>query len=182
MGNVEQLLRLMNRLKLDSAKELDPILKSTRLVDDSRTISQQLIDQIICGSEKRYELYRELRAASERSDNSFQKTDSQHREAAEYFLKPWISLETVLMKLTRQNNPKARGTFNLNSIKRMKLLKKDSLEKLQNLRNFRNGLVHGIDNPSPASLIRMGDDVREILSGLTASQADSAKELADSRD
>ena len=64
----------------------------------------------------------------------------------------------------------------------MKLLKKDSLEKLQNLRNFRNGLVHGIDNPSPASLIRMGDDVREILSGLTASQADSAKELADSRD
>ena len=34
MGNVEQLLRLMNRLKLDSAKELDPILKSTRLVDD----------------------------------------------------------------------------------------------------------------------------------------------------
>lgn len=182
MGNVEQLLRLMNRLKLDSAKELDPILKSTRLVDDSRTISQQLIDQIICGSEKRYELYRELRAASERSDTSLQKTDSQRREAAEYFLRPWISLETVLMKLTRQNNPKARGTFNLNSIKRMKLLKKDSLEKLQNLRNFRNGLVHGIDNPSPASLIRMGDDVREILSGLTASQADSAKELADSRD
>lgn len=182
MGNVEQLLRLMNRLKLDSAKELDPILKSTRLVDDSRTISQQLIDQIICGSEKRYELYRELRAASERSDTALQKTDSQRREAAEYFLRPWISLETVLMKLTRQNNPKARGTFNLNSIKRMKLLKKDSLEKLQNLRNFRNGLVHGIDNPSPASLIRMGDDVREILSGLTASQADSAKELADSRD
>ena len=70
----------MNRLKLDSAKELDPILKSTRLVDDSRTISQQLIDQIICGSEKRYELYRELRAASERSDTSLQKTDSQRRK------------------------------------------------------------------------------------------------------
>lgn len=178
MGNVEQLLRLMNRLKLDSAKELDPILKSTRLVDDSRTISQQLIDQIICGSEKRYELYRELRAASERSANSFQKADSQRREAAEYFLRPWISLETVLMKLTRQNNPKACGTFNLNSIKRMKLLRKDSLEKLQNLRNFRNGLVHGIDNPAPAVLIRMGDDVREILSKLTASQTDGSREPA----
>ena len=178
MGNVEQLLRLMNRLKLDSAKELDPILKSTRLVDDSRTISQQLIDQIICGSEKRYELYRELRAASERSANSFQKADSQRREAAEYFLRPWISLETVLMKLTRQNNPKACGTFNLNSIKRMKLLRKDSLEKLQNLRNFRNGLVHGIDNPAPAVLIRMGDDVREILSELTASQTDGSREPA----
>ena len=82
------------------------------------------------------------------------------------------------MKLTRQNNPKACGTFNLNSIKRMKLLRKDSLEKLQNLRNFRNGLVHGIDNPAPAVLIRMGDDVREILSELTASQTDGSREPA----
>ena len=139
-------------------------------MDDSRTISQQLIDQIICGSEKRYELYRELRASSEKSDGASRKTDRGRLEAEEYFLKPWISLETVLMKLTRQSNPKARGTFNLNSLKRMKLLKKDSLEKLQNLRNFRNGLVHGIESPAPAVLIRMGDDVREILSELTAAQ------------
>ena len=174
MGNVEQLLRLMNRLHLDSARELDPILKSTRLVNDSRTISQQLIDQIICGSERRYELYRELRAASERSDGSVQKADTQRREATEYFLRPWISLETVLMKLTQQSNPKARGTFNLNGIKRMKLLHKDSLEKLQTLRNFRNGLIHGIEHPAPHLLIKMGDDVREILSELTAVQAEGS--------
>ena len=56
------------------------------------------------------------------------------------------------------------------------MMVKDSLEKLQNLRNFRNGLVHGIDNPAPAVLIRMGDDVREILSELTASQTDGSRE------
>ena len=171
MGNVEQLLRLMNRLKLDSARELDPILKATRLVDDRRTIAQQLTDQIICGNEKRYALYLELRAASEKGDASSQKPDKRRMEAVEYFLRPWISLEAVLMKLTSRNNPRARGTFNLNSIKRLKLLEKNSLEKLQTLRAFRNGLVHGIDNPSPASLIKMGEAVREILSELNEAQA-----------
>ena len=176
MGNVEQLLRLMSRLDLDNARELEPILRSTRLVDDRRTISQQLIDQIICGNEKRYGLYLELLAASERPDGPIRKADAQRREAAEYFLRPWISLEAVLMKLTRQNNPKARGTFNLNSIKRMKLLNRDSLEKLQTLRNFRNGLIHGIDDPPSSTLIKKGDDVRGILSGLAAAQAGKEKE------
>ena len=39
-------------------------LKSFSFREGASTISQQLIDQIICGSEKRYELYRELRASS----------------------------------------------------------------------------------------------------------------------
>lgn len=51
MGNVELLLRLMGRLKIANAKELEPILKSTKLVNDKRTISEQLSDQIICGNE-----------------------------------------------------------------------------------------------------------------------------------
>ncbi len=160
MGNVELLLRLMTRLKMANAKELEPILKSTKLVNDKRTISEQLIDQIICANEKRYLLYLELAPMPE-------KPDAQQETAIEYFLKPWISLETLLVRLTQKNNPKARGTFNLNSLKRMKLLRRESLEKIQSLRNLRNDLIHGITVPPTAVLIKMGDDVREILSELS---------------
>ena len=160
MGNVELLLRLMGRLKIANVKELEPILKSTKLVNDKRTITEQLIDQIICGNEKRYHLYRELRAPGEKlAKDQFQ--------AMEYFMKPWISLETVLGRLTLKSNPKARGTFNVNSLTRMKVLSKESLDKVVALRNARNGLVHGIEYPTTAAMIKMGDDVRSILSQLS---------------
>lgn len=72
----------MGRLKIANVKELEPILKSTKLVNDKRTITEQLIDQIICGNEKRYHLYRELRAPGEKlAKDQFQ--------AMEYFMKPW---------------------------------------------------------------------------------------------
>ena len=160
MGNVELLLRLMGRLKIANVKELEPILKSTKLVNDKRTITEQLIDQIICGNEKRYHLYRELRAPGE-------KLAKAQFQAMEYFMKPWISLETVLGRLTLKSNPKARGTFNVNSLKRMKVLSKESLDKVVALRNARNGLVHGIEYPTTAAMIKMGDDVRSILSQLS---------------
>ena len=160
MGNVELLLRLMGRLKIANVKELEPILKSTKLVNDKRTITEQLIDQIICGNEKRYHLYRELRTPGE-------KLSKDQYQAMEYFLKPWISLETVLSRLTLKSNPKARGTFNVNSLKRMKALNKENLDKVVALRNARNGLVHGIEYPTTSALIKMGDDVRAILSQLS---------------
>lgn len=87
----------------------------------------------------------------------------------EYFMKPWISLETILGRLTLKSNPKARGTFNVNSLKRMKVLSKENLDRVVALRNARNVLVHGIEIPDMAALIKMGDDVREILSQLAAS-------------
>ena len=162
MGNVELLLRLMGRLKIANARELEPILKSTKLVNDKRTISEQLTDQIICGNEKRYHLYRELHTSGE-------KLSKEQYQAMEYFMKPWISLETILGRLTLKSNPKAKGTFNVNSLKRMKVLSKENLDRVVALRNARNVLVHGIEVPDRAALIKMGDDVREILSQLAAS-------------
>lgn len=161
MGNVELLLRLLTRLKLASAKELEPILKAARLTDEKRTISEQIIDQIICGNEKRYLLYLELSPIRTDSESS--------QQACEYFLKPWISLETILGRMTARQNPGPCGPFNMNRLKRMKILGRDSLNRLQSLRNARNGLIHGGEIPSTTALIRMGDDVRQILSELADS-------------
>ena len=53
MGNIELLFRFLSSLKILRAKDIGPIVKSVKFEKDKRTISQQIIDQIISGNEKR---------------------------------------------------------------------------------------------------------------------------------
>lgn len=163
MGNVELLLKLLVRLRLDNARQLEPLLRSLRIVNDRRTISQQITDRIICGSEKRYRLYLELAPV-------WDQTEEHTEQAIKYFLLPWISLETILGRLTQKNNPQFPGSFNLNALKRLKLLDPAKLNRLNALRTTRNELVHNIRIPDNAELIRMGDEVRKFLSALSSAQ------------
>ncbi len=65
MGNIALLYRLLQRLQLTGLKDITPILRSVKFEKDRRTISQQIIDQIISGNEKRYQCYQELRTEPE---------------------------------------------------------------------------------------------------------------------
>ena len=93
MGNVELLFKLASRLKLTAVKDFEGILKATKIVNDKRTIAQQIIDQIINGNEKKYKLYLELMETDEMED-------MREEAAAEYFVDQWIRLEGLLARLT----------------------------------------------------------------------------------
>ena len=56
MGNIELLFKLLSKLKMNGVKEIEPVLKSVKFEKDRRNISQQIIDQIITGNEKRYQI------------------------------------------------------------------------------------------------------------------------------
>lgn len=161
MGNVELLFKLTGRLKIANVKEIDSVLRSLKIVSDKRTISEQIIDQIISGNEKRYRLYKELRADNEQ-------TGLENAKAAETFLDQWIRLESLLNKLTYKVNPKARGTFNLNTLKRLELCSKESLDAVAALRNFRNHLVHGIEVSDTDYVKSQTEEVQRILSELSS--------------
>lgn len=91
MGNIELLFKLSSRLKINSVKELEPVLKSVKFEKDRRNISQQIIDQMITGSEKRYHIYQELRAGQDGISED-------ERHAVEYFSAsgfPWNSCLTA---------------------------------------------------------------------------------------
>ena len=47
---------------------MGPILKAVKFEKDKRNISQQIIDQIISGNEKRYLAYQSLKAAGSKED------------------------------------------------------------------------------------------------------------------
>lgn len=58
MGNIELLHRLITSLGMNAPKSVEPVLKTVRFEKDRRNISQQIIDQIITGDDRRYTVYR----------------------------------------------------------------------------------------------------------------------------
>lgn len=88
MGNIALLYRLLQRLQLTGLKDITPILRSVKFEKDRRTISQQIIDQIISGNEKRYQCYQELRTEPETAS-------PETLQAVNQFLEEWVPLERL---------------------------------------------------------------------------------------
>lgn len=159
MGNIELLYRLLSQLKMGSVKEIEPVLKSVKFEKDKRNISQQIIDQIITGSEKRYHIYRDLCPVQDESDLEL-------RQAIDGFFQQWVPLEKQLNRLTYQNSPKAIGPFNINRLKRMDLLDQETLNQIVLLRKLRNVLIHDIEVPDRDYVIKKGNEAHELMGRL----------------
>lgn len=160
LGNIELLFKLLNRLKIIKVKDIEPILKSVKFEKDRRNISQQIIDQIITGNEKRYHIYQELRTGDDIID---QKT----LKAINGFFGQWVPLENLLNKAACRSTPKSYGAFNINTLKRMNILDKDLSNKIGALRRTRNVLIHDIEKPDVEELIRQGDEIHEVYQKLS---------------
>lgn len=159
MGNIELLFKLLSRLKFFKVKDIEPILKSVKFEKDRRNISQQIIDQIITGNDKRYHVYQELR-------NSEDVSDPETRQAVNYFFGQWVPLENLLNRAAGRNTPKSYSAFNINTLKRMDILDKDLANKIGALRRTRNVLIHDIEKPDVEELMRQGDEIHEVYERL----------------
>lgn len=156
MGNVELLYQLLRKLKIQKVKEIDPILKSVKFEKDRRNISQQIIDQIITGSEKRYQIYQKLRTGSEPVDEPLS-------QAISYFFKQWVQLEYLLNRAAGKGSPRVQGAFNINTLKRMEVLDKELANKIVALRKTRNVLIHDIEKPEAKVIVEQGDEIKAVL-------------------
>lgn len=174
MGNIELLFKLLSKLKMNGVKEIEPVLKSVKFEKDRRNISQQIIDQIITGNEKRYQIYRELRIAGD--------ADEVAGNSITYFFNQWVPLEHFLNRISYKSSPKTRGAFNINTLKRLDILDKECLNKIVALRKTRNVLIHNIETPEVDDLLEQGNEARDLLEKLTeqfsspAPAAESAKQ------
>lgn len=160
MGNIELLFKLSSRLKINSVKELEPVLKSVKFEKDRRNISQQIFDQMITGSEKRYHIYQELRAGQDGIGED-------ERHAVEYFFSQWVPLEQLLNRVSSKNSPKVRGAFNINTLKRLNLLDKECINQIVSLRKIRNVLIHDIEIPEADYINRQGDEAQSLFHKLS---------------
>ena len=160
MGNIALLYRLLQRLQLTGLKDITPILRSVKFEKDRRTISQQIIDQIISGNEKRYQCYQELRTEPETAS-------PETLQAVNQFLEEWVPLERLLNKTARRTSPRSRGAFNINTLKRMDLFDKEMINQIVQLRKLRNVLIHDIELPDQAQILRCTEEAKALLAQLT---------------
>lgn len=156
MGNVELLFQLLRKLKILKVKEIEPILKSVKFEKDRRNISQQIIDQIITGSERRYQIYEKLRLGSSAPDEEL-------TQAIASFFKQWVPLEAVLNRAASKNTSRKQGAFNINTLKRMNILDKELANRVGALRKTRNVLIHDIEKPEAEDIIAQGKEIQEVL-------------------
>lgn len=159
MGNIELLFKLISRLGMNSVKEIEPVLKSVKFEKDRRNISQQIIDQVITGSEKRYHSYQELRQGTSGDDETL-------NHAIDDFFSSWVSLEKLLNRITYRNPAKIQGAFNINTLKRMNILDQECLNQIASLRKLRNVLIHDIEVPEASEITQKAKEARELLTRL----------------
>lgn len=159
MGNIELLFRFLSSLKILRAKDIGPIVKSVKFEKDKRTISQQIIDQIISGNEKRYQAYQKLR-----SDDS--NLTVEHQEAINYFFGQWVPLENLLNRVTKRSS-RSVSVFNINALKRLGVLDKECINQIAFLRKMRNSLIHDIEVPEASYIREQGEEAKVLLEKLT---------------
>lgn len=159
MGNVELLYRLIGALNMNGVKEIEPVLKAVKFEKDRRNISQQIIDQIITGSKKRYEAYQLLRRISN-SDNE------EIESAVTNFFLAWVPLENLLNRMTYKN-ARVRGPFNINTLKRLHIVDYEIINQIIALRKLRNMLIHDIEVPAIDDIRKYTDRAKDVYEQLT---------------
>lgn len=145
---------LLSSLKLLDVKYMGPILKAVKFEKDKRNISQQIIDQIISGNEKRYLAYQSLKAAGS-------KEDEERLKAISAFFSQWVPLEALLNRTTKRSS-RSLSVFNINALKRTGLFDKDSLNQIAFLRKMRNTLIHDIEVPEISCIRELAEQARAL--------------------
>ena len=170
MGNIELLHRLITSLGMNAPKSVEPVLKTVRFEKDRRNISQQIIDQIITGDDRRYTVYRELRGGG-------QEIGENAGKAVDDFFAQWIPLERFLNGVAYKGARKQHRPFNVNVIKRMNVLDQELVNQIVALRKVRNMLIHDIEIPETGELEKKTAEAKELLAKLREifASADSGK-------
>lgn len=159
MGNIELLYKLISCLNMNGVKSIEPVLRTVKFEKDRRNISQQIIDQIITGDEKRYQKYQELRAG--RND-----IGGETARAIDYFFEQWVPLEKFLNRITYKDSPKMRRPFNINILKRKDILDQECLNKIVAIRKTRNVLIHDIEIPETEYIMKQANEAKDLFSEL----------------
>lgn len=150
MGRADVLYCLLDRIGLRTPAALAPYLDGIDLTQDTRPLSEQIVDKIIAGDTERYELFMQvMRQAGPRNpyNASDEVTVHRARGAALFgeFLSLWVALERGLLA-----GPLAG-------------LSEPEQEELDWLRALRNRQVHDLELPSEESLAKASAIMRSLV-------------------
>lgn len=157
IGEVEILFRFLKTINKLLLSEIEPYLQLLHPETDRRSITQQIIDQIISGNIDLYNLYRDI------SDSS-QNLNKKLQIAMGKFMSQWIKLERFIYRLADLRGfDRNKRYFSIGLLKNINVFNNDTIQKLQSLRGIRNYLVHGIEIPDAEQLDYYSKEIESIL-------------------
>jgi len=169
LGRVNVLYKLLLEVHKATPGELDPYIAALNADFESRSLSDQIIDQLLAEDAKRYEIYDRIKVPNLGEPELTLAPTHADAGAAQAamgrFLEQWIRFEREIRSATsKERRPKPWLVPPTKLVSDLGLLDKELIFELDRIRRFRNNLVHGIEVPASADI----DDATKTLKSIIA--------------
>lgn len=174
LGRVDVLFELLRSLELATPDRLAPYLNSLHSDTERRSISEQIVDQVLAADLSRYDTYTEARAAlglpSPRTSKPTELgPDAEYAQALGQFMTRWISFERFLEELARVLVPDDVHRPRVPTVRwlaRFGILSEETLAEIDLLRRLRNSWVHGVERPDAQYVTEAVNRLQALLEEL----------------
>jgi hypothetical protein len=165
LGRIDLLFELLIRIGLDTPDGLRPYLEVLHGDLERRPLAQQIIDALIAQDEARYETYLSVREDADLSRAEQARDEATYAEIGR-FLTRWVELERLAWEIAPHPKPQRPGRMPMRRmLSSLSSLLPDVLRELDQLTQFRNQLVHGIEVPSAPYLAEATQRLTELIKG-----------------
>ena len=169
MGRVDVLLRFLQLANLNRPEELANFITNLDTFNKGLTVAGQIVERILESDRDLYKFYERARREVEvRRSN----------EPSLRFLSRWINLEAIIRLIAIDMTIKPRMPSN-SIFREMGLFTKDedTLNTIEQLRNLRNQVVHGIEVPGNEVLQDASASVEVVIRDLSKKASPQTKKI-----
>lgn len=164
LGDVDVLFMLLKELKINLPSHLKKYFQSIDFESDKRTITQQIVDQIIAGDSEKYHLYSEIIRLKSKNNTL---NDDLYKSIG-FFMSKWIELEMLLRTIiqSKMGSNEKYSVVNSKILRKLELLENQEISEFDQLRRMRNELAHGIEIPSSSYINNAGNEIEKLIKTL----------------
>lgn len=144
LGRVDTLYELLVKLSLNTPEQIRSFIASLHSDVEKRSISDQIVDQVVASDESRYKTYVEIRRRNEHESLSRTHSTKISNDVFGEFMKQWVEFEKTLQDVSRtQGLEGSEAIVSKNLINKISGIDIESKKKVEWVRYLRNRAVHG---------------------------------------
>jgi len=167
MGRADLLFQFLKYAGRNAPWHLESYLEHLNFKEESRSVVEQIVDQILAEDDSLYEAYNQARLHLSKKDpyGTEDETISYFSEerALGYFMHRWIAVEAVSRQAIGESLSKSERRQLPPHVVGERLFDKDTVEQLREIRRLRNQIIHGIQFPSEKELMEAGRFLQQVL-------------------
>lgn len=167
LGRVDVLFDLLTKLNLNTPEHIRPLIAALHTEFERRSISDQIIDQVLASDERRYNTYSGIRRKLETDSTVHSTTQQAYASAFSEFLKTWVEFEKKIFN-SKRLPPTTKKEHVLSPTVLSLALGGDQqlIKHIERIRMLRNKTVHGHGDATTEELSFATQLLREILNKL----------------